>query len=677
MKLCNPVKFLTGLLASIALIIVTVSISWAIAQKTPVKKSVKPVKKNNTPVVYTEYNKNAELIKSFIKIRVPRQSVLDSSKIPSGTPATAFLKTLKALNEASKALKNRQKPKGMPRVLRKKLPAGVPLHNRYNLLKLNYLFRMKKYKEFIKLYDSTGTSSLRIKYLYAQIRTGNNKKSFKIFKELFKTRTIKQFSPWVTGKRLKRYLSSLSYEYWFSKFNHLISRGRYYEFRRESRYSRSPQLTSLFTAEYNYRKKRYQKARYYLRRVKAKHLLPHKSKLLIKLDLRQKKSGNFLKRIEMLSAHKNIYNQLLYDAGSISLINDDLKGATKAFNRFMVKVPETDHRYSKIVWLNAWVQIRLDNTPAAILLFGKCSKLPDRKYYKASTYWGRTLAKREGTSIKDPFNYYYVIEHSKPDPSVMAAHTEGFRKLLNSPVSDTTRKSLELTKHLLKSGELKTAVNVLTREINKKSTGKTDKSLMVLVKSVILAKDKNYFDSYVSFRKGIKSYQEFVLPNWLKLITMPDEYVTTVLKYAGVYKVDPLLVMALIRQESLFNPRTRSHANAYGLMQLLPRTARQMAGRKRRLKRYHLYRPDINIRYGIKYLSFLLKKYDNRIHLALAAYNAGDHRVDKWLPEIGSYSKEMMVELIPFSETRNYVKNITRNYFYYKHYYPELSGTAR
>jgi soluble lytic murein transglycosylase len=105
-------------------------------------------------------------------------------------------------------------------------------------------------------------------------------------------------------------------------------------------------------------------------------------------------------------------------------------------------------------------------------------------------------------------------------------------------------------------------------------------------------------------------------------------------------------------------------------MQLLYGTAREVAARQgMRIKRWDLYNPPINIRLGTDYLKRLLDKYDGKLHLALAAYNAGAHRVDAWLNSFGEVPDDEFIELIPFTETRSYVKNILRNYYYYRFYY--------
>jgi soluble lytic murein transglycosylase len=130
-------------------------------------------------------------------------------------------------------------------------------------------------------------------------------------------------------------------------------------------------------------------------------------------------------------------------------------------------------------------------------------------------------------------------------------------------------------------------------------------------------------------------------------------------KVAEKYQMDSWLLMAVARRESAFNPHARSHAGALGLMQLMPGTARDMARKSGiNLKNTEaVLDPAINIELGSRYLASLMERYgDNRI-LALAAYNAGPHRVDRWLDE--SHTPfDVFVESIPFYETREYVQAV-------------------
>ncbi|MDH5184463.1 MAG: lytic transglycosylase domain-containing protein [Gammaproteobacteria bacterium] len=124
--------------------------------------------------------------------------------------------------------------------------------------------------------------------------------------------------------------------------------------------------------------------------------------------------------------------------------------------------------------------------------------------------------------------------------------------------------------------------------------------------------------------------------------------------------IEPAWVFALIRQESAFINDARSSSGAMGLMQLMPRTASQVARKLKlpNLQAYDLLDAKTNIRLGTNYLSGRYKYFNQHKVLATAAYNAGPSRVNKWLPLEGSVPADIWIDSIPYKETRNYVKNI-------------------
>ena len=137
--------------------------------------------------------------------------------------------------------------------------------------------------------------------------------------------------------------------------------------------------------------------------------------------------------------------------------------------------------------------------------------------------------------------------------------------------------------------------------------------------------------------------------------------------------VDPAVALGIIRQESSFDIGAISPSGARGLMQLMPFTARAVA--KQLGSPVTLVSltsdPTQNMRLGTTYLAQLLARYDNSLPLAIAAYNAGEHRVDQWLPEYGDprtgpINMVDWIELIPFNETRNYVQRVLENIVVYR-----------
>lgn len=149
---------------------------------------------------------------------------------------------------------------------------------------------------------------------------------------------------------------------------------------------------------------------------------------------------------------------------------------------------------------------------------------------------------------------------------------------------------------------------------------------------------------------GVFLYLQKSEPAWYARLWYPLRYGNIVRTYAQQQQLDPALLAAVIETESKFDAEAHSRAGAVGLMQLTPVTAQGIAlythGSKFRLS--DLTNPDINVRYGTWYLRRLLNRYHNE-RLALAAYNAGQARVDSWLAQH---------EGIHFAETRAYVDKV-------------------
>jgi soluble lytic murein transglycosylase len=154
-------------------------------------------------------------------------------------------------------------------------------------------------------------------------------------------------------------------------------------------------------------------------------------------------------------------------------------------------------------------------------------------------------------------------------------------------------------------------------------------------------------------------------------VAFPLPFQREVELYSREHGVDPYLVAGLIRQESEFNPKVISVANAYGLTQILPSTGRELS-RRIGLSGFtttKLFDPAINLRLGTYYIRMLLKSCDGRWEEVLAAYNAGAGRVRKWRT-FGEYREPAeFIETIPFDETREYVQSVLRNAAVYRKLY--------
>lgn len=170
----------------------------------------------------------------------------------------------------------------------------------------------------------------------------------------------------------------------------------------------------------------------------------------------------------------------------------------------------------------------------------------------------------------------------------------------------------------------------------------------------------------VAVGAGAFLYVDTASPPWYERLRYPLAYETIIRGHARNYDLDPALIAAVIYQESKFEVDARSDAGAIGLMQLRPETAKGIAIRTggSRFRVDDLLDPEINVRYGSWYLRHLIDKYDDE-QLALAAYNAGQSRVDAW---------RAAGKGIGFAETRHYVDRVTELKSTYRHAYAAELG---
>lgn len=142
-------------------------------------------------------------------------------------------------------------------------------------------------------------------------------------------------------------------------------------------------------------------------------------------------------------------------------------------------------------------------------------------------------------------------------------------------------------------------------------------------------------------------------------------------KYARENNVDPFVVAGLIRQESEFNPKVISYANAYGLTQILPSTGRELSRRvgMRAFTTPMLFDPAVNLRLGTFYIKTMLASFNGRWEDVLAGYNAGPSRAIKWRRWTTYEEQAEFIETVPFDQTRDYIQSVLRNAAVYRKLY--------
>jgi soluble lytic murein transglycosylase len=165
------------------------------------------------------------------------------------------------------------------------------------------------------------------------------------------------------------------------------------------------------------------------------------------------------------------------------------------------------------------------------------------------------------------------------------------------------------------------------------------------------------------------SLYEAPLP--LQYLAYPLAYADLLSAEAQEQDLDPLLLAALVRQESLFEPVAESYAGARGLGQVMPATGEGIA-RSLGVDGFvldDLYRPSVSIRFGAWYLAVQMDRFDDQILIALAAYNGGPGNTLYWLELAGDDDLDLFVEVITASQSRRYLQAVYRQYQAYEMLY--------
>ncbi len=542
---------------------------------------------------------------------------------------------------------------------------------RRDALRLQNLHAGKRYTEFVSLSAALppGNLELRVMRLVSLLRSGQRPQAAAEFKTLFPRQRLQPFSRLLSSQELAGLLQGLSEDDWGSRFTFLLESKDSEEFRNELPHSAFRDLNRLFRAEFAYQGRAYAQARQLLRApFPGKHRAAAET-ILVKLDVRENPGLDVEERLQRIAAGSRLTARLHFDLAQILLGRGEFSLALPYYERYLETCREHNEDYWKTVWLLAWIHYRQDDKEQALKYFrlGGGATVPG--YRIASRYWQGKLEDGKTPALTGyPFSYYAVKVLG--DKNGFKDLHLGFLAGLDDPPGRRFLEIVEELQVLARHGLWDEAAAAALWAKNEPGLGAGDLNLLKVIESLLYYQQNHFFQAFSKFRGNFRLLESVHLPNFLSGIFFPRHYQDLVTAYSRKQEVDPALVLALIREESFFRSDVRSPANAYGLMQLLHGTARQVAnGSGLKVKAKDLYDPELNIRLGLEYLKTLLDRYDGRLYLALAAYNAGPHRVDQWLQDFPLADEEEFIEMIPFSETRNYVKNILRNYFFYRYYY--------
>jgi soluble lytic murein transglycosylase len=359
--------------------------------------------------------------------------------------------------------------------------------------------------------------------------------------------------------------------------------------------------------------------------------------------------------------------EILNNLASHFIIADDDARAEDVF-RLMVERYPAGRFAERAYWRVGWWAYREGRFQEAATLFDRgAAQFPRSDYRPSWLYWGgrawaeagqRSLAEdRLVLATTDYFNTYYGrLARRRLSADRAEAITASFTR--SKETASGSFPTVARVADLIAVGLNREALNEL--QYAQRMWGDSPQ----LTATIALVQNR-----LGNLRLGInamkRAYPQWMaaggesLPLEIQQVVFPLDYWPLLQKYSAARGLDPYLVAALVAQESTFDPVIRSSANAVGLMQVLPSTGRQFA-RRLKLPRYSAARltdPETNIRLGTAIFAESLKKFGG-VHFALAAYNAGDHRVTAWQRERGDLPQDVFIDDIPFPETQNYVKRI-------------------
>jgi len=322
---------------------------------------------------------------------------------------------------------------------------------------------------------------------------------------------------------------------------------------------------------------------------------------------------------------------------------------------FLLKYPVSSNSVDALYWLGRNAE-RAGNAARARSLYGKAAeRFPQ-------TYFGNAAAARLAKLGPGEENPPDVLEKIPPPPALRS-----FDESIPVAAADRWARAQALRAIAFDSSaeqELKNAYFATS-------------SPRFLLEAAQAAFDQGHYGAGMAYARIIvpnfdsRKVSEVPVAAWKALFPLP--YEASLRREAAKNDFDPMFAAGLIRQESTFQADAVSHANAIGLMQVLPKTGKLLARQlKVRYTKNKLFEPDFNIELGMVYISNLVRQ-TGALEYAAAAYNAGEDRIAAWKGERNYEEIPELVESIPFTETREYVQVVLRNTELYRMIYGQPS----
>ena len=377
--------------------------------------------------------------------------------------------------------------------------------------------------------------------------------------------------------------------------------------------------------------------------------------------------------------HSQWLAEALFSSGNMYMLRREFPAAVEYYSYLATHFPDNSNA-AAAHWRAAWLTYRQGLYADAAVMFDDQIRLyPNAKEISSAIYWrGRLYESQEHKPANAAANYRTLIRayqhffyaqmarqrlaalgNAQPAPQPQ------LDRLQAVPVPHLEESFPADSPHLAKARLLANAGlnDYIAQEI---AADPDSASWSALAEAQIYASYGETFRAMRALKRALPyaataSIKSIPLAYWR--ILFPKAWWDTIKTESARNNLDPYFVLSLIRQESEFNPSVVSYANAYGLMQLLPSNGKKVASEEgmTHFQTFQLLDPETNIRLGTRYLREMLDQVGGVPEYAMAAYNAGESRVQDW-EAAGPYGGiDEFVESIPFTQTRDYVEGIRRN----------------
>ncbi|HQY58416.1 MAG: transglycosylase SLT domain-containing protein [Nitrospira sp.] len=353
--------------------------------------------------------------------------------------------------------------------------------------------------------------------------------------------------------------------------------------------------------------------------------------------------------------------------------------------RQVAKVGDSASQRAEGLWRAGWAQYRTARYRDAAETFRSVVELHVNGFEPQAMYWAARADEREkNTTVADQYtrlcqrhaySYYCQLAArrlSLPPATPVATSTERPASEEASRLPENRRSEIERHVVYQRGIELKILgfAQDAARELGSLTEHYSRDPEVLLAFSTLLSEVGAYYPALrvakVHFKEKLERSGQPTAPA-LWTVAYPTGLLPTITAQ-GITAVDPYLAAAIIREESQYDEKAVSMVGAVGLMQLMPVTANAVAQRYGfpAVGREELFDQETNIRLGVRYLGQLLEQYGGNLAYAVAAYNAGPIAVNSWIAVHRGREQDEFVELIPYQETRLYVKRVLRSYGEYR-----------